>query len=130
MSPKSITPHGIRRPAASRRPITFQSVTSQCVTWRGSYGASRSSARRGGPPERARELPPARVLDLRRDRRDHRAYVPGIPLQRAIGRRMLEPLERARDEARGLAQRSQDSRREVIGIDQRLPSMKVTSRRR
>ena len=129
-SPKSITPHGISRPARSRRPITFQSVTSQCTIW------LRQPRREplDGLGRRARdsgdELAPARVLDVRRERLDDRADVAGIPLHRAVGGGVLEVLERARDQARDLAERAEHGRREVLASIRGSPSMNVTRRSR
>ena len=53
------------------------------------------------------------IGDMRRERLGHRADMPRIPLHGALGGRMLEVLQRARDEPGDLAQREQDRRREV-----------------
>ena len=85
-SPKSITPQGMSRPARSRRPTTFQSVTSQCTIWRRQAGQEALDGAGCGLRRR-----PATSSRLRgsstcgRERLDDRADVTGIPLQRTVG---------------------------------------------
>ena len=109
------------QPAGAVAPADHVPVGHVAVRDLASAGAARAARSPRPPrPRRDDERAAARILDVRRERLDDGADMARVPLHRAVGGRVLEALEGARDQAGCLAQRAQDGGREVQRVDQRL----------